>query len=149
MNCVSGLAFIVSVSGANCWVLSFSSITGIGLSAKKLEKVPEVPSPVCYNGCVYMCKNGGILTCMDAQNGSIFYQERIGAKGPYYSSPVVADGKLFIPSGNGTVTVIKANNKFDILAQNDLKEDIFASPAIIGNTIYIRTTGHLYAFGQK
>lgn len=116
---------------------------------RELEKAPEVPSPICYKGYVYMCKNGGILTCMNEQNGTIQYRERIGAKGPYFSSPVVADDNIYIPSGNGIVTVIKAGDKFDILAQNDLKEEIYASPAIVGNTIYIRTMEYLYAFGQN
>lgn len=119
------------------------------LKWKVTGKVPEVPSPVYYKGCVYMCKNGGILTCVDAKNGNVFYQERIDAKGPYYASPVAADNQIYISSGKGIITVIKADRKIDILARNDLKEGIFASPAIAGNTIYIRTTEHLYAFSGE
>ena len=110
---------------------------------RELEKVPEVPSPICCNGYVYMCKNGGILTCMDAQNGEILYRENITAKGPYFASPVAANGRIYISSGKGMITTIKASDKLEILAQNDLKEKIFASPAIVDNTIYIRTTQHL------
>ena len=119
------------------------------LKWKVTGKVPEVPSPFYYKGCVYMCKNGGILTCVDAKNGNVFYQERIDAKGPYYASPVAADNQIYISSGKGIITVIKADRKIDILARNDLKEGIFASPAIAGNTIYIRTTEHLYAFSGE
>jgi outer membrane protein assembly factor BamB len=113
------------------------------------DKVPEVPSPIYYSGRVYMCKNGGILTCVDAEKGNIIYRDRIGVSGPYFASPVIANGHLYISSGNGVVTVIKAGDKMNIVAKNDLNEKIFATPAIFGNTIYIRTNQQLYAFGQN
>jgi outer membrane protein assembly factor BamB len=116
---------------------------------KVKEKVPEVPSPIYLNGNVYMCKNGGTLTCVNAKEGNILYRERIGASGPYYASPVAANGNIYIASGKGMITVIRAGDKLDIVAQNNLNENIYATPAIVGNTIYVRTTAHLYAFGKN
>lgn len=110
------------------------------------EKVPEVPSPVYYNNLVYMCCDGGILTCMDANNGKIVYRERIGAAGSFIASPVIANGYIYLTSAKGVITVIKAGDKFNIVKQNNLKENVFATPAIIGNSFYIRAQGHLYAF---
>jgi outer membrane protein assembly factor BamB len=110
------------------------------------DKVPEVPSPIYYDGCVYMIKNGGIITCVDAESGKILYRERLGASGPYFASPIVANGNLYIPSGKGVITVLKASRSLDVLAQNKLKEKIFATPAVIDNTLYVRTLKHLYAF---
>jgi outer membrane protein assembly factor BamB len=112
------------------------------------EKVPEVPSPIYYKDCVYMIKNGGIISCVDAESGKVLYRERLGASGPYLASPIVANGNIYIPSCNGVITIIKAGNQLDILAQNDLNEKIFATPAVVDNTIYVRTTKHLYAFGK-
>jgi len=116
---------------------------------KEKDKVPEVPSPIYIDGNVYMCKHGGILTCMDGKTGEIKYSERIDASGAYFASPVTANGYIYIPSGNGIITVIKAGDKLDIISKNDLKEKIYATPAIVGNTIYIRTTDHLYAYSQN
>ena len=116
---------------------------------RELEKVPEVPSPIVYNNLAYMCKNGGILTCMDALNGTVVYRERIGASGPYFASPVAAGDYIYIPSGNGVITVIRADKKLEIVLKNDFNEKIFATPAIIGNNIYVRTIDYLYAFGQN
>jgi len=113
---------------------------------RELEKVPEVPSPICYNNLVYMCKEGGILTCMDAKEGKILYRERIGAAGPYFASPVAANGCIYFLSGKGVITVIKDGDKLNIMKQSNLKEDIYASPVIIGNSFYVRTVEHLYAF---
>jgi outer membrane protein assembly factor BamB len=112
------------------------------------EKVPEVPSPIYYKGCVYMINNGGIITCVDTESGKVLYRERLGASGPYLASPIVANGNIYIPSSNGVITVIKAGHQLDILAQNDLNEKIFATPAVIGNTLYVRTVENLYAFGE-
>jgi len=115
---------------------------------KENNKIPEVPSPIYVAGNVYMCKNGGILTCVKAETGRVLYQDRIGATGPYFASPVTANGYIYIPAGKGTITVIKAGDTLNIAAQQDLGEKIFATPAIVGNTIYVRTTKHLFAFGK-
>lgn len=65
----------------------------------------------------------------------------------YYASPVAADGKIFLVSASGKVTVLKAGAQWEILATNDLGEECWATPAIAGNNIYIRTRGALYSFG--
>ncbi len=115
---------------------------------KENEKVPEVPTPIYYKGCVYMIKNGGIITCVNAESGKVLYRERLGASGPYLSSPIVANGNIYIPSNNGVISVIKAGDKLEILAQNDLGEKIYSTPAVIGNTLYVRTAENLYAFEE-
>ncbi|MCH7658848.1 MAG: PQQ-binding-like beta-propeller repeat protein [Bacteroidetes bacterium] len=115
---------------------------------KVKEKVPEVPTPIYYKGYVYMIKNGGIITCVNAESGKVLYRERLGASGPYLASPIVANGNIYISSSKGVITVIKAGDKLEILAQNDLGEKIFSTPAVIGNALYVRTTENLYAFGE-
>jgi outer membrane protein assembly factor BamB len=115
---------------------------------KEKEKVSEVPTPIYYMGRVYMIKNGGIITCVDAESGKVLYRERLGASGPYLSSPIVANGNIYISSNNGVISVIKAGDKLEILAQNDLGEKIYSTPAVVGNTLYVRTRENLYAFGE-
>jgi outer membrane protein assembly factor BamB len=111
--------------------------------------IPEVPSPLVYQNRVYMVRNGGIITCLDAQSGKMLYRGRLGAGGPYYASPVAADGKVYAASGEGAVVVLSAADKLDVLARNNLGEEIFGTPAIAGSRIYVRTAHHLYAFGEK
>jgi outer membrane protein assembly factor BamB len=115
---------------------------------KEPEKTPEVPSPIYCNNKIYMCKNGGILTCMDAITGKIYFRQRIGVSGPYFSSPVAANGKIYIAANNGRITVIEASDTLEIVAINDIEDKIFATPAILGDKIYIRTAKYLFAFGQ-
>ena len=95
-----------------------------------------------------MVKSGGILSCFHAATGDLLFQERIGAAGAYFSSPVAVNNKIYLASRNGIVTVIEAGDQLNILAKNDLDEKIEATPAIIDNKIYIRTTSSLYAFGE-
>jgi len=113
---------------------------------KVRDKIPEVPSPLLYGGLVYMCKNGGILTCVDAAGGQICYQERLGAAGAYMASPVAANGYLYFVSVNGKLTVVEAGRDYKKVAESKTEGKIFATPAIIGNTLYLRTTSALMAF---
>lgn len=115
----------------------------------ELSKSPEVPSPVACNDCVYMLKNGGWLTCMDAKTGLIHYQERIGGTGACIASPVIGNGHLYLASYNGIVKVIKAGKEPVVVSETKLPGKIAATPAIAGNDLYIRTSESLYAFSEE
>lgn len=110
--------------------------------------VPECPSPLYYDGRVYLIKNGGILTCLDAPTGALHYQARIDSRGPCYASPVAGDGKIYTASANGVVTVVAAGDELKVLSRNDLGERIMATPALAGGRVYVRTDAALYAFGD-
>lgn len=109
--------------------------------------VPECPSPLYYNGRVYMVKNGGIVSCLVAESGELKYQDKLRSGGPYYSSPIVGDGKIYVASRRGVVTVFEPGDTLNVLARNDLKDRIMATPAIVDGKIYVRTEKSLYAFG--
>lgn len=110
--------------------------------------VPEVPSPLLFRGRVYYIKNGGIFTCREPQTGKSLYDERVGAEGGYYASPVAADGRIYVASDRGVITVLKAGDTFTVLSRAELKETIMATPAIVDNKLYVRSAGHLWAFGD-
>src|SRR5262249_34328343 len=104
-----------------------------------------VPSPLYYEGVLYVVKNGGLLTSFDAKTGSVVKAGRLtGALGGYSSSPVAAEGKIFIASEDGKVTVLKAAGEWDVVQINDLDEGCFATPALDGGSIYLRTNDALY-----
>ena len=110
--------------------------------------VPGVPSPLYYNGRLYTFQNGGIVFCRVATTGEVLYNARLGAPGYYYSSPVAADQKVYIASEEGTVVVLDAGPKFNVLATNKLDGAILATPALVDTAIYVRTANQLYAFGK-
>jgi outer membrane protein assembly factor BamB len=98
---------------------------------------------------LYIIKSGGIIVSLDPQTGQVFKTDRSKeALGEYYASPVAADDKVFFISDAGKVTVVKAAREWQILAVNDLGDETYATPAIAGGRLYIRTRGALYCFGQ-
>jgi outer membrane protein assembly factor BamB len=111
--------------------------------------VPEVPSPLFYRNRLYYVRNGGLFICRDPQTGKSLYDERIGAEGGYYASPVAADDRIYVASDRGVVTVLKAGDVFTVLSRTEFKEPIMATPAIVEDKLYVRTAGHLWAFGEN
>jgi outer membrane protein assembly factor BamB len=112
--------------------------------------LPYVPSPLYYDGRLHLVRNGGMASCLDAKTGEYFYRdERLGPFGDYYASPVAAAGKICAASQPGVIVIYRAGPKLEVLAQNDLKEQILATPAIADGKLYVRTLSALYAFGEK
>jgi outer membrane protein assembly factor BamB len=115
---------------------------------KEQRALPEVPSPLYYRGRLYVVTNGGIASCYDAQTGKMLYRQRLGTSGFFYASPVAGNGNLYAASYNGVLVVFKAGDQCHVLARNNLGEQIVATPALVDGRIYVRTQGHLYAFGD-
>ena len=127
------------------------NLTDAGNVVWRLQKfLPNVPSPLLYKGVLYLVKDGGILTTLDAKTGEILKQGRLkGALDKYYSSPVGADGKVYMMSQSGQATVLKAGGQWEILASHDFEDEVYATPAIVDNRIYVRTRNTLYCFEDR
>ncbi|MCP5111778.1 MAG: PQQ-like beta-propeller repeat protein, partial [bacterium] len=121
--------------------------SGLGTYEKA---VPVVSAPILARGALYTIKDGGILTVLDAQTGKLLHRGRLrDAVDKYYASPVAAGGKVYFLSERGKVTLMEPTGGYPVLAVNDLGEECYASPAIAGDTIYIRTATALYAFSRQ
>jgi outer membrane protein assembly factor BamB len=124
-------------------------LTGTHVVWKQKRGVAIVASPLFYRGLVYVVQDGGRLSCFRADSGEALYvQERLGADGEYYASPVAADGNIYLASTRGTISVVEAGETLKVLSQNKLGERIMATPAIAGDKLYIRTATQLWAFGR-
>lgn len=110
------------------------------------QGIPEIPSPLFYRDRLYMVRNGGTLTAVDATQGKTVYSERLGDSGQYSASPVLASDHLYLISNRGKVSVVNAGDAFQVLHQHDLGERAFVTPAMDADTVYIRTEKHLCAF---
>jgi outer membrane protein assembly factor BamB len=125
-------------------------ITASGVVWRIQKFLPNVPSPLVYRGILYLVKDGGILSSVNAATGEILKQGRLpGALDTYYSSPVAAAGKIYLFSQTGKATVLKAGGEWETIASNDMEEQVFATPAIVDNKMYVRTRTALYCFEQK
>ncbi len=118
------------------------------ISWKQTRYIPEVSSPLFHQGLVYLVRSGGIVTCLDAQTGRRHYTKRLGSAGMYFASPSVGNGKIYVSSYNGVVSIFPVGKEFRLLAQHDFGERIMASPALVDGYIYLRTENYLYAMGQ-
>ena len=124
-------------------------MTGKSILWRYYKSLPNVPSPLLYRNVLYLVKEGGILTALDAATGAVLKQGRItGALDFYYSSPVAADGKIYTASQSGQVAVIKAGADWEMLALNAMDDEVFATPAPLDRRLYLRTRSALYCFGN-
>ena len=87
----------------------------------------------------------GYVYCLDSKTGKEHWV--YDTKAHMWSSPLIADGKLFTTSGAGRISVLSLGPKPQTLAANDMGEDVYATPAITDGTIYVRTHKRLFAFG--
>ncbi|MBC8031718.1 MAG: PQQ-binding-like beta-propeller repeat protein [Pyrinomonadaceae bacterium] len=122
--------------------------TSTAIRWRYTKPVPQVPSTLLYKGVLYMINDSGILLSFDPATGKVLKQGRLhGAIDKYFSSPVAADGKVFLIGQAGQVSVLKADGDWQVLKVNDLDDEVFATPAIADGRIYIRTRSALYSFG--
>jgi outer membrane protein assembly factor BamB len=114
------------------------------------KNLPYIPAPLVYRDVYFMVRDGGIITSLDAATGRLLKQGRTPeALGEYHSSPVAADGKIFLASTEGKITVLKAAAEWEVLQVNDLADEVHATPALSEGRIYVRTHGALYCFGAS
>jgi len=110
---------------------------------------PDVPTPVTDGKYFYIVNDRGIMWCLDARTGKEIYGPQRVKTGTYSSSPVLADGKIYVTNEDGVTTVVKAGPEFEVLAENALNDYCLSSPAISGGQIFIRTAQNLYCIGKK
>ena len=113
------------------------------------KSLPNVPSPLLYDGVVYLTKDGGIMTALSAADGTVLKQGRLrDALGRYFASPVAAGGRVFAADETGQVTVLKPGADWTILRTNAMGEEIYATPVIMDGRLFVRTRAALYCFAQ-
>jgi outer membrane protein assembly factor BamB len=125
-------------------------VTDTHVAWRATRGLPYVPSALYHAGRVYLVKDGGMASCFDAATGNpVYQQERLDAVGNYYASPVLARGHIYVASLDGKFTVYKAGgDKPEVVSRSDFGERIWATSAPVGDALYVRTAGHLYAFAE-
>jgi outer membrane protein assembly factor BamB len=111
----------------------------------------RIPTPLLYQDLMYTVAENGILTAYNPRTGERIYQNRVAPKGntAHSSSPVAANGNIYLPTEDGDVYVIKAGPKYELLSVNNMGEWMMATPAIADGVLFIRTANHLVAIGDK
>lgn len=104
-----------------------------------------VPTPVVHGSRLYLLRDHGQLECLDPSTGKTFWRDALPkARAAYYSSPVIAAGKLYAAREDGVIFVAQIDDKFTLLAENPMAEQVIASPVPVANRLLIRGSEHLF-----
>jgi outer membrane protein assembly factor BamB len=115
----------------------------------RLNAGSYMPTPIVYGGHLYVLKNQGIFSCYDLRTGELRYEQRLPEiTSGFSASPVAADGKLYLPSEDGDVLVVKAGPEFALLGRNPMGQPLMATPAISGGMLLVRGERDLFAIGR-
>ncbi len=123
----------------------------LGAKPEKLwttEYGPDVPTPTSDGERLYIIDDKGVALAFGVKDGSTIYGRTRIEPGIYSASPLLADGKIFATSEDGTTTVIAAGGEFKVLGVNKLDDYTLASPAVAGGEIFVRTSKRLYCFAK-
>ena len=112
------------------------------------EGMSDASSPVC-DGKFFLqaTGGGGEVTCLDATNGKLLWQK--GFSGGFWASPTIVGDLVYLPGDDGKTRLFKLADKFELVAENNIGEPTLATPAFIGDRIYIRGEKHLFCVGSK
>jgi outer membrane protein assembly factor BamB len=109
-----------------------------------------MPTPLAYNGILYVLANNGVFDAYDLKTGEEIYRQRLEPVGSGFSaSPVAANGRIYISSEDGDIIVVEASREFRKVAVNPMGELLMATPALSNGVMYVRSASSLFALGRK
>ncbi|MYB18745.1 MAG: PQQ-like beta-propeller repeat protein [Holophagales bacterium] len=108
-----------------------------------------VPSNLLYDGLLYLTNDGGVITCLDARTGEVVYEGgRLPIRGRYSASMVGGGGRILMVNTDGDAALFRAGREHEVLGNFSVGESVWATPAIVGDRLYIRGSEHLFALGS-
>ncbi|HXU78219.1 MAG TPA: PQQ-binding-like beta-propeller repeat protein [Methylomirabilota bacterium] len=120
------------------------NVTGTHIVWRTTKGAAYVPSPIIAGDYFLVVSDSGVAYCFEAANGNVAWTERLGVE---HASLVSAEGRVYFLNDRGVMNVVKPGPQFVRLAENDLGESFFASPAISRGQIFLRGEKHLFCIG--
>ena len=114
---------------------------------RQAKGAPTMSSPLVVGKELYVVSDKGIMTCLDIHSGQVHWTSRLG--GNFSSSPLFADGRIYVGNRDGATFVIKPGKDYELLATNQLDGRIFATPAAVDRALYLRTDTALYRLEKR
>lgn len=140
-----GPARILAVSENATGEMSYEDPDGKNLVWADRRYGAYMQSPFVYGDELFVCRDNGVISCWDAKTGEKHWHHRMTAGVGYTASGIAADGKLYYPSEEGDVHVVKAGKEYELLAVNALGETCMAAPAASEGMLFFRTRSKLIA----
>ncbi|MGQ9592884.1 MAG: outer membrane protein assembly factor BamB family protein, partial [Planctomycetota bacterium] len=143
-----GLVFAVNVDAELCAIRpdGEGDVTETHIAWRGEDGLPDIASPASDGSLVFVVAPNGRLTCYDAAEGDVVWEERL--KVPCHASPSVVGDRLHLWAKRGTLIVVKIARTFQELARSELGEEVHASPAFAPGRIYVRGAAHLWCLGK-
>jgi outer membrane protein assembly factor BamB len=113
---------------------------------KHSKGIPYVATPVLEHGIIWMVKEGGLVTKLDAATGELLQEERVPGPGNYFASPVAGDGKVYFSSEPGTISIVAAQREWQVISSRNFHEKIYATPVLDHGRMFVRTERAIYCF---
>lgn len=111
------------------------------------KSVPNIPSPILVGDEIVMVSDKGVATCLDAASGEVRFSERLG--GNFCSSPLYADGRIWVGNREGQTFILTPGKEFHVEATNQLDGEIMATPIAVGPALFLRTDKAVYRIEQR
>jgi outer membrane protein assembly factor BamB len=144
----NGIAFInTGLTKKELWAVrpdGKGDVTNTNVVWKYSENVPGISTPVITNGLIFMINDKGILSCLDAKTGQFIWKEKLPGSYGFNFAPVAIEGNVYFTDMDGVTTIIKAEKKFQKIAENKLEGKFIARPVISGNSLIMRSDTHIY-----
>ncbi len=149
---VSGNGLVYALTGMTRQLFAIrpdgsGDVTATHVAWKAGGAMPTMPSPLLVGKEIYVVSDSGLLTCLDAMTGKEIGQRGMG--GQCASSPMFADGRIYMFTREGKGVVMEPGKDLKIIAENKLAGPIFASPVALGDTLYVRSDSSLYCIRGK
>lgn len=142
--------FVVRPNARGDLTLPDGKTTSEAIVWSKTGRGSYMPTPLIYNGVLYVLANNGLFDAYNLQTGNELYRQRLPTVGSGFSaSPVAADGKIYLSNEDGEILVIAAGEKFSVLGTNSMGELLMATPALSDGVMFVRSSASLFAIGRK
>jgi len=119
-------------------------VTNTNVIWKFSENVPGISTPVITDGMIFMINDKGIISCLDAKTGQLFWKEKLQGSYGFNFAPVTIEKNVYFTDMDGVTTIIKADRKFQKVAENKLEGKFIAPPVVSGNSLIMRSDTHIY-----
>jgi outer membrane protein assembly factor BamB len=142
--------FVVKAGSRGDLTLSDGKTASEAVVWSRTGRGSYMPTPLVYDGILYVLANNGLLDAYDLKTGEEIYRQRLPLVGSGFSaSPVAADGRLYLSNEDGEMLVITAGRKYAHIATNSMGELLMATPALSEGVMYVRSAQSLFAVGPK
>jgi outer membrane protein assembly factor BamB len=122
-------------------------VTESGLLWTSREVGRVVGTPIAKDGLLYVGDLGGTIHCLDAATGAHVWKHE--TNGPIWGSLLLAGDRLYVGNEEGTMTVLRAGRRKQLLGQNEMDAPLYSPPALIGDALYLATAKRLYLIAAK